>query len=253
MWTFDTPGPHSIQACFSAFGGLSGYSSSESVPFHQSVGTLTATSTALASSKNPSAPGDQVTYTATVTGGDGGGTVMFTDAGTPVSGCEAVRARPRARQRARRPSPTSGRTRSSASYGADAGFAGSNSATVNQNVAVPAPAPLAGVAGTNVGDGAAEVTFNAGAPAPGAPAPHASAPVAAAAQPVSGITGYNVYVGTTPGGESATPVNSSRIWAPSERLHCEGPHERHEVLLRRARRRTTPVWVRSRRRSRQRR
>ena len=75
-------GTHAIVATFTAFGGLSSYTSSTSPTLNQSVGgTLTHTATTLASSANPSLTGQQVTYTATVTGGDLGGTVAFADGG----------------------------------------------------------------------------------------------------------------------------------------------------------------------------
>jgi hypothetical protein len=51
--------------------------------------TATATTTALSSSANPSAPGQPVTFTATVSPAPDGGTVAFTDGGTPIAGCGA--------------------------------------------------------------------------------------------------------------------------------------------------------------------
>jgi hypothetical protein len=48
------------------------------------------TNTTLASGANPSVAGQPVTFTATVTGGDGGGTVAFSDGSNTISGCDAV-------------------------------------------------------------------------------------------------------------------------------------------------------------------
>jgi hypothetical protein len=52
--------------------------------------TPTATATTLESSGNPSAPGDEVAFTATVTPVPEGGTVMFTVDGVPVEGFDEV-------------------------------------------------------------------------------------------------------------------------------------------------------------------
>ena len=48
------------------------------------------TSTGVVSSLNPSSPGGQVTYTATVTPVPDGGTVAFDDGGTAIGGCGTV-------------------------------------------------------------------------------------------------------------------------------------------------------------------
>lgn len=48
------------------------------------------TATSLASSANPSMVGQSVTYTATVIPSPGGGTVIFRDGGTTISGCGAA-------------------------------------------------------------------------------------------------------------------------------------------------------------------
>jgi Bacterial Ig-like domain (group 3) len=48
------------------------------------------TTTTLSSSANPSVIGQPVTYTATISQASGGGTVGFTDNGTPITGCTAV-------------------------------------------------------------------------------------------------------------------------------------------------------------------
>ena len=50
----------------------------------------TTTVTTVSSSDNPSAPGQQVTYTATVAPVPDGGSISFTDGGTVISGCGAV-------------------------------------------------------------------------------------------------------------------------------------------------------------------
>jgi hypothetical protein len=48
------------------------------------------TTTTLVSSANPSVPRQRVTYTATVSPTDGGGSVTFYDGGTPITGCSGV-------------------------------------------------------------------------------------------------------------------------------------------------------------------
>ena len=77
-----TPGPHSITAVYS---GDSNNNSSTSPVLIQTI-SLSSTTTALASSKNPSDVGQPVTFTATVTsaGGTPPGSVTFTDGSTTL-------------------------------------------------------------------------------------------------------------------------------------------------------------------------
>jgi Bacterial Ig-like domain (group 3)/Autotransporter beta-domain len=77
-----TSGSHSITA---AYGGDTNNKASTSAPLTQHV-NQSATTTSLASSLNPSAPAQAVTFTATVTssGGTPTGTVTFKDGGTAI-------------------------------------------------------------------------------------------------------------------------------------------------------------------------
>jgi len=84
-------GTHSITA---AYGGDSNYAGSTSSALTQTVleGTID-TATALTSSLNPSAYGDQVTFTATVSPSSGAtGTVTFMDGGSTVLGSSTLNA-----------------------------------------------------------------------------------------------------------------------------------------------------------------
>ena len=101
----------------------------------------TVTTTALASSLNPSQPGAAVSLTATVNPAPDAGTVTFTNDGTAISGCSAI--------------PVSAATagaavcdttfarveihRLVAAYSGDAFYAGSASATLSQTVGRPGP------------------------------------------------------------------------------------------------------------------
>ncbi|MGC9963268.1 MAG: Ig-like domain-containing protein, partial [Acidimicrobiales bacterium] len=86
--TYSGTGSHSIVATFS---GDTAFAGSVSTAFTQQVsGSVTSTTTTLASSANPSTTGQQVTYTATVSPTDNGGPVTFTDGGTPISGCVSI-------------------------------------------------------------------------------------------------------------------------------------------------------------------
>ena len=49
----------------------------------------------------------------------------------------------------------------------------------------------------------------------------------------TGISGYEVYRGTSPGGESGTPVNASLV--AGTQLYGDRPDQRHQVLLHRGR------------------
>jgi Bacterial Ig-like domain (group 3) len=100
----------------------------------------TPTTTTVSSSKNPSAVGQSVTYTATVNPAPDGGTVAFVDNGVPIAGCEA-----------RGPNTVNGETTCSATYGVNgthsitatysgnANFSGSSSSTLTQVVGSAGP------------------------------------------------------------------------------------------------------------------
>lgn len=75
-------GTHTVIATYS---GDTDFSKS-SASLRQTV-KKSSTATAISSSKNPSSYGQSVTFTATVSSGDGGGTVTFRQAGHTISGC----------------------------------------------------------------------------------------------------------------------------------------------------------------------
>ncbi len=96
------------------------------------------TSTALASSLNPSASGAGVTFTATVTGSSPTGTVAFTDNGSSIAGCSAV-ALPAGTAASKAATCTTAALTAAthsivATYGGNAGNAGSTSAALSQVV-----------------------------------------------------------------------------------------------------------------------
>jgi hypothetical protein len=134
------PGPHPITAAYS---GDSDYTASTSNTVEQRV--VVSTATELASSKNPSDLGHAVTFTATVSPANGGGTVTFTDGAaalcpdvplTQVSGdlwqatCTTSTLPPG-------PHPIT------ATYRGDDKYRGSTSNTVEQKVLVPTSTRLA--------------------------------------------------------------------------------------------------------------
>ena len=210
--TYPNGGAHSIQASYSGYAATNDFAPSVSPALSQAVGTLTATSATLTSSANPANTGQAVTYTATVASSDNGGTVSFTDAGFPITGCqsEALDASGTA---------TCAQTYTSTSshpivaiYSGDASFAGTSSAALTQTVTIPA-APAATAAITNVANGATTVGFNASALAR---RHHRNAAGA------SSVTGFNVYEGTAPGKESTKPVNPSRLLATSTGYRVSG-------------------------------
>lgn len=79
------PGAHELLASYS---GDSYYVTSTSSPLRQVIDTPT--TTVLSSSANPAAAGSPVKLVATVTPAPDGGTVAFSDGGTPLPGCEAI-------------------------------------------------------------------------------------------------------------------------------------------------------------------
>jgi hypothetical protein len=83
-----TVGTHTITA---HYGGDGTYASSMgTLSPNQVVNNKTSTTTALASSSNPSTTGQQVTFTATVASVPNGGTAAFTDGGAAIPGCTTV-------------------------------------------------------------------------------------------------------------------------------------------------------------------
>jgi hypothetical protein len=82
---YKTTGTHPITAAYSG-----------DTAYRASTGSLTqtvsqiATTTAVTSSANPSAPGQAVTYTATVSPAPNGGAVTFSDNGAPICGAQQV-------------------------------------------------------------------------------------------------------------------------------------------------------------------
>ena len=115
------------------------------VLWNQTPLTQAATTTALASSANPSASGQAVTYTATVSPTPDGGTVSFTDNGSPITGCgsQPVDTGSGAASCATTPA-TTGAHNIVAAFSGSGGFTGSTSATLTQVVTVTPCQSLAG-------------------------------------------------------------------------------------------------------------
>ena len=132
--TYPASGSHSIEADYSG-----------DTLFGTSHGTLTqvisSTSTALASSANPSAPGQQVTYTATISPTPDGGTVAFTDGGSTITGCGSASVDPGTGKATCQTSyPATGTHPIQAVYSGDQSFAGSESTTLTQTVSTTSTA-----------------------------------------------------------------------------------------------------------------
>ena len=87
--TCQLSGDLGTQSIVATYGGDSDYATSTSVIFSETVNQA-ATSVSVASSENPAPYGDTVTYTATVTGSDGGGTVSFSDNSSPIANCQGL-------------------------------------------------------------------------------------------------------------------------------------------------------------------
>ncbi len=132
-------GSHSVTATYSNSIGVAG---SVSVVLTQNV-QQGATTTALTSSLNPSAPGQAVTYTATVApvapaAGTPAGAVSFSDGSTPVAGCTAqALTGTTATCTVTYASPGSHPV--TATYGGDANFAASAPSNVVHQVVGPVP------------------------------------------------------------------------------------------------------------------
>jgi uncharacterized protein YkwD len=211
--TYGSGGPHAVQAAYSGWGGLSSYAPSTSPVLGQSVTALAASSTTLSSSANPTITGAQTTYTAIVDAPNLGGSVLFTDRGDPIAGCEAVAVNGFGRALCGLTYADVGSHSIVATYSGAPGVAVSSSAPVAQVVNVPTPLSALLLAVSGGLAGAIQAAFDA---PPAAPALRASGSA------VTDVTGFNVYVGTTPGGQSGTPVNSSRILATAKGFTITG-------------------------------
>jgi hypothetical protein len=96
---------------------------------------LTATTTTVDSSANPSVQGQTVTYTATVSPA-GGGTVTFNDGSQPINGCKARSLDSNGQATCQVTYATTGSHAITAVYSGDTASAGSTSAPLTQNVVV---------------------------------------------------------------------------------------------------------------------
>jgi len=99
------------------------------------------TATSLASSANPSVVGQSVTYTATVIPSPGGGTVIFRDGGTTISGCGAAPVNATSGTAACQVTyNAAGSHTISATYSGDASYYGSTAPDLTQRVGSPTAA-----------------------------------------------------------------------------------------------------------------
>jgi pentapeptide repeat protein/Big-like domain-containing protein len=106
------------------------------------------TTTTLASSANPSVAGHQVIYTATANPLPDGGTVAFTDNGSPIAGCGAQPVNTTTGQATCQTAPgTSGAHNIAAAFSGTSDFAGSTSAVLTQ---VVTSTPCQSLAGCNL-------------------------------------------------------------------------------------------------------
>jgi hypothetical protein len=144
---------------------------------------VTATTTTLTSSANPSIIGGQVTYTATVSPVPDGGTVAFTDGGTTITGCGTVAVSSTGKATCQVTYNAVGTHTIAAAYSGDTAF-GASSDTLTQQVAykvqllydqakahnsgatVPVKLQLLDASGTNLSASGITVTVTGLSPSP---------------------------------------------------------------------------------------
>ena len=134
--------------------------SSTAVTVQVSMGGASATTTTLGSSANPSAQGQNVTFTASVTGSNPTGSVTFNDSGTAICSAIALTGSGNTRTAACTTSALAAGVHSmTATYGGDAGNATSTSSSLSQTVNTPTTTALA--SSLNPSTSGASVTFTA--------------------------------------------------------------------------------------------
>lgn len=130
--TYISPGSDSVAAAYS---GDATFVASTSDPLSQVINNpVSNTATTLTSSANPSVVGQKVTYTATVSPTDGGGSVSFLDGGTAVTGCAARPLSSTGQATCQVTYATTGSHAIAAAYSGDSGYAGSASASLTEQV-----------------------------------------------------------------------------------------------------------------------
>jgi hypothetical protein len=123
-------GSHTITATYN---GGDGFLGSASAALTEKV-TAPSTATALTSSASPSIPGQAVTYIATVSPTDDGGTVAFADSGATISGCAAQPVNGSGQATCKVTYHATGSHSITATYSGDTDYAGSASAPLTQPV-----------------------------------------------------------------------------------------------------------------------
>jgi uncharacterized protein YjbI with pentapeptide repeats len=153
--TPSSAGTHNIVANYSGFvvggggGVFLGSTSLGSTPGRLTqVVNPAPTTTGIATSGNPSTVGQQVTYTATVSPTPDGGAVAFTDNGSPISGCSAVRLSSGSATCSTTPS-TTGAHNIVATYSGSVDFLASTSPSLTE---VVTRVPCNALAGCNLSD-----------------------------------------------------------------------------------------------------
>jgi hypothetical protein len=128
--------PTGADTITAVYGGDTAYAGSTSAPLTQNVRTRTTTTTTITSSKNPGTFGQSVTFTATVTPTDGGGTVGFKKGIADITGCTAQKLTLTAGkyQATCTTSLAVGANKITAIYSGDKAYAGSTSAPLTQTV-----------------------------------------------------------------------------------------------------------------------
>lgn len=123
-------GSHTITATYN---GDAGFLGSASAALTENV-TRASTATSVASSASPSIAGQAVTYTASVSPTDDGGTVAFADGGTKISGCGARPVNASGQATCKVTYQAAGSHAIKATYSGDTDYAGSVSAALTQPV-----------------------------------------------------------------------------------------------------------------------
>jgi hypothetical protein len=201
--SYAAAGAHAVTA---AYGGDSNYQGSSSAPMAEAVNAAS-TTTGLGVDHSPALVGQAVTYTATVSPVPDGGTVAFSDGGSPISGCGSQAVAADGTATCAVTYAVAGAHSVAAAYGGDANYQGSSSAPMAETVNAPSP--------SNGGNGGSSSSSSSGSGSGSG-----SGSNSGGGSPAGGGSGSGSTTASTPELASGAKVNG--LGMVSDTISCVG-------------------------------